>query len=311
MMRPVTLAMPPLKPDGLTAATVGSGNNRRVQLTWNDNSINETSFVVQRTTNGTSWTDVGTVPAPLDQPNRHETRAFTDPSSNATTPYQYRVVAKNTVGYGNGMPSMTVQSVSEVVGANKPAAPTQLAASVGTGTSGPRVTLTWRDNATNEAGFAVERSVDGGPFAQLATVPPRSNTGNVTFSDTQVTLGSTYDYRVSAVNFAGSSDVAGPVSVLVDRPPVPGDLTGSAVRQGSGERATLRWTDVAGETGYTLQWSAAPEFTTIAGSTNVAANAVTVTTGTIARQAWYFRIRATNALGPSDWSPPTAVAAAP
>ena len=61
MMRPVSLALPPRKPTGLVSSIVGTGNNRRFRLTWDDNSITETSFVVQRTANGTTWTDVGTL----------------------------------------------------------------------------------------------------------------------------------------------------------------------------------------------------------------------------------------------------------
>ncbi len=48
MMRPVLLALPPLAADALTFTTSGNGNNTKLTLTWNDNSITETSFVVQR-----------------------------------------------------------------------------------------------------------------------------------------------------------------------------------------------------------------------------------------------------------------------
>ena len=74
MMRPVSVALPPIKPDGLASTFTGNGSNRRVRLTWNDNSITETSFLVQRTTDGTTWIDAGTVPSPLDQPNTKGTR---------------------------------------------------------------------------------------------------------------------------------------------------------------------------------------------------------------------------------------------
>ena len=105
MMRPVSLALPPLKADGLASTLTGNGSNRRVRLTWTDRSITETSFVVQRTANGTTWTDVGTVQSPLGQVNTTGTTlALIDSTSNATTPYRYRVAAVNTVGYGRGSP---------------------------------------------------------------------------------------------------------------------------------------------------------------------------------------------------------------
>ena len=99
MMRPEAVAVPPLKPPLLTASLPATGK-KVVTVTWNDNSITETAFVVQRSTTGSTWTDVGTIPSPLDQVNGKGQRTFTDASSNGNTAYLYRVVARNTVGYG-------------------------------------------------------------------------------------------------------------------------------------------------------------------------------------------------------------------
>ncbi|HET6652300.1 MAG TPA: multicopper oxidase domain-containing protein [Nocardioides sp.] len=309
MMRPVSLALPPVKPDGLGYTLVGNGSNRRVRLTWNDNSITETSFVVQRTANGTSWTDVGTVTSPLDQANTHGAKAFVDSTSNASTPYRYRVVAVNAVGYGSGFPTMAVRATSQELGVNTPAAPTQLSATV---QAGPRVALTWRDNAGNETGFALERSGDGGTtYQRIATVPARSGTGNVSFADTGVTLGSTYSYRVAAENVAGSSAAAGPVQVSVAVPEAPANVTATAVRQGGNERVTVTWSPVTGVTGYTVQRSADPGFATIASTSTVVAGVSSFTTGTIARQTWYVRVSAVNGLGSSAWTPGPPVPPAP
>ena len=80
MMRPVSLALPPIKPDGLdVTSSTGTAQHRRVTLTWNDNSITETSFVVQRTTNGTTWTDVGNLPSRWVTANTHGTRTLHRP----------------------------------------------------------------------------------------------------------------------------------------------------------------------------------------------------------------------------------------
>ena len=66
--------------------------------------------------------------------------------------------------------------------------------------------LTWRDNATNESGFVVQRSSDGGAtFAQVGVAPARTSTGNVTFVDGTAAGSTTYVYRVAAVNVAGAS----------------------------------------------------------------------------------------------------------
>ena len=95
--------------------------------------------------------------------------------------YQYRVVAKNTVGYLDGAGPGWVPGHDGPVGVwpggRAIAAPTNLAATLLAGP--PRVSLTWTDNATNETRFNVERSTDGVNFAVVGTAPARNNTGGV------------------------------------------------------------------------------------------------------------------------------------
>ncbi len=315
MMRPESVALPPNKPDGLTSTLVdviaknGKVVGRNVKLAWNDNSINETSFLVQRTTDGTTWTDVGVSDSPLDRANVHEARELVDTGSDGSTPYLYRVVARNTVGYGGDFPSLTVRSTSQTLGVNLPAAPTALTATL---QSGPQVRLAWRDNANNEAGFVVERSADGGAtFTEVATAPARNNTGNTAFTDTTAVLGATYQYRVTAMNLAGGSAASNVVDVTVAAPAAPVLSSGTAVLQGGRERVRVVWADVAGESGYTVRWSATPDFATVAGTGAAPADATTFTTGNLAVQTWHVQVRASNVLGDSPWSDALAVTPTP
>ena len=126
MMRPQLLAVPPLIPNGLSFTETDGV----VTLNWNDNSITETAFVVQKQ-DGANWVDVATITSPLDQPNIHQPRSFEleEPFDPNAFPV-YRIVAQNTVGYlgaGGAFPSMTVTSVSStlVVG-YPPTAPSNL-----------------------------------------------------------------------------------------------------------------------------------------------------------------------------------------
>lgn len=309
MMRPEAVALPPLKPQLLTASLPATGK-KVVTVTWNDNSITETAFVVQRSTTGSTWTDVGTIPSPLDQVNGKGERTFTDASSNGNTPYLYRVVAQNTVGYGGAFPSLTVTSVSNTLPvsapATPPAAPTTLTATV---QPGPAVSLTWRDNATNESGFEVERSSDNGAtFTQVGVAPARTSTGNVTFVDTTPAGSTSYVYRVRAVNVAGASDWSNTSATVAIGALAPAPTIRSAVatRQGRNEQVTVSWSNVAGETGFRIQWSATADFATVEGSGTTATDVLTFRTGNIARQAWYFRVGAVNTVGTS-WSAPTLV----
>jgi FtsP/CotA-like multicopper oxidase with cupredoxin domain len=110
MMRPVSIALPPVAPSALSLT--GS------TLTWTDNSLSETQFLVQRSADGgATWMDVGTVATLFDKPGL-------GPGVNGGTPQlpgllpgantsggtysldvgavtsgdQFRVVAQNTVG---------------------------------------------------------------------------------------------------------------------------------------------------------------------------------------------------------------------
>ena len=283
MMRPVSVAMPPVKPDGLAFTVAGSNDGTRLTLTWKDNSIAETGYQVQRRSGTGTWANIGAVlPSPLDVANTTgSSKSFTDTTFRwNSTLFSYRVVALNTVGYGAEFPSMTVSSTSDAIPAVR--APGNLTATVQSGT---QVGLAWTDTALNENGFTVQRSTDGGTtFTTIATLPARNNVGGVTYADTTVTLGTTYTYRVAANSVAGPSAWSNAATVTVGVPQAPSDVTGTAVRQGAGERVTLNWRDNANnESGLTIQWSGAADFATVAGSGSAPANATTFTTGTISR----------------------------
>ncbi len=158
MMRPVLVAMPPVKADTLSFDRVTK------TLTWNDASIAETSFDAQVSTDaGATWATFGTIADPLSKPNVLETRSLPYPAYDPDTIYQFQVVAKNTVGYGGAFPEMTVQSVSAPLTVGLETT-TTLTSDINPSTVGQNVTFT-------------------------ATVSPAAATGTVTFSDGATVLG--------------------------------------------------------------------------------------------------------------------------
>jgi FtsP/CotA-like multicopper oxidase with cupredoxin domain len=77
-----------------------------------------------------------------------------------------------------------------------PKAPTGLAGTALTGP--PRVNLTWTDNSSNEVGWRIQKATDANFTIGVTDIPIA--TPNVTaFQDSNVTLGSTYWYRVFAI----------------------------------------------------------------------------------------------------------------
>ena len=306
-MRPVSVALPPNTPDGLVFAIVGTGNNARVQLTWNDNSITETQFVVQSMAWNGAWSDVGTVLSPLNITNTHGLRSYTlNTAYNPNLAYRYRVVAQNTVGYGAEFPTVTAQSISnEVTIGNPPLAPTTLAAVLQTG---PQVRLTWRDNATNESGFVIERSTDGINFSFLANAPARNNTGNATYTDTTVrnaTTNMTYTYRVAAGNVAGNSGWSNYAAIAVPLTTVPLAPSTLTATLGTGPQINLSWRDNStNETSFLIQRSTdGVNFAQIA---TVGAGVVSFTDTAVAPMSmdmmYTYRVAASNSAGTSTFS---------
>lgn len=84
-------------------------------------------------------------------------------------------------------------------------------------------TVSFTDNSANEQGFKVERNLNGGAFAPLATLA-----ANITqMIDTTLVQGAAdnrYCYRVYAFNTAGNSGYANPASPGSDCKVVPAQV---------------------------------------------------------------------------------------
>lgn len=130
-----------------------------------------------------------------------------------------------------------------------PAAPGSLAARA----VAPRqVVLRWTDYADNETGFVVERSTGGGAYVALAPNPAiRAN--DTAFADTTVAPGTSYSYRVRAVNNGGANSSAFTNVVTVATPATPAAPTG-LVASTDERDVLLTWTDNAvGEFTYLVE----------------------------------------------------------
>lgn len=68
-------------------------------------------------------------------------------------------------------------------------------------TSDSTIDLTWIDNADSETGHRIERRVSGGSYSPLTTLPADSSS----FTDTNLSAGTTYDYQIIAYNNDGDA----------------------------------------------------------------------------------------------------------
>jgi hypothetical protein len=91
-----------------------------------------------------------------------------------------------------------------------PVAPSNLTATL---ISSNQINLAWTDNSTNETQFRIERKIGGGGFAFLTNRPALAGSGGTgNYSDTNLSAGTTYTYRVRADGSNGNSGWSSEVS---------------------------------------------------------------------------------------------------
>jgi PKD repeat protein len=178
----VTHSVPANAPTVLAAS---ASSSTQVGLTWNM-VANATGYRLERSTNQSTWTVIANPAA--------GTSSYNDSGLSGATTYFYRISAAGPCNYFT--PASATVSTTTPPGA--PAAPTNLSARTASST---QINLTWRDNATNETGYYVERSSDGATWTRIAALPA----GTTAHSSTGLSAGTTYYYRVQAYNGAGAS----------------------------------------------------------------------------------------------------------
>ncbi len=303
--RTATVGVPPDAPTSLTATVAGGSE---IELAWNDNADNEAGYVVQRRyprADGT-WSADDWATKAWPAPNA---TGYVDTSPIVGRVYQYRVRAYNAAGSSNWAVSEKV-----AITVNPPDKPTNLSAQVD---GDNNVLLTWTDASNDEMGFAVQRrmqNADGtwpAAWTTLQKVGPNVRTYT---DDSEFPSEGDYQYHVRAYNDVGSSAWSSNARVtrLATVPAAPTDL---AAAQGAAEGIYLSWADAAtNERCYKVQrrmqntsgaWPTA--WNTLA---ELPADTEAYTDATVlSGNAYQYRARAENYLGPSNWSPTVIISA--
>jgi fibronectin type 3 domain-containing protein len=197
-------------PAGPTKLTVTPGNTTAA-LSWTAAaSGSPTSYTIYRGTksDGEANVAVGTT--------NGTTTTFTDTGLKNGTAYFYNVAANNAVGVS---PDSNEVSVTPAAAGTAPAAPAGLTATAGNGS----VALTWTASA-GATSYSVYRGTAAG--AEGATAIGTSTTSS--FADSGLTNGTTYYYKVTATNTAGTSGS----SAEAHAAPTAGGGSGSVLSQG-------------------------------------------------------------------------------
>jgi len=223
---------PTVKAPSNTNASAAS--DTRIDVSWQDNSTNETGFDVWRSSTGPAgtFTKVGGTGA-------NQTK-YSDVGLTNATQYCHRVRA-----FRNYDGKTSYSDFSSTACATTPAPPTPNAPSATDAVpwSSSTIEVTWTDNSAIEDGFRVERSLDGG--TSWATVS--TTAANVTsFQDAGRSSEHQVCYRVVTFNAGGDSPAS---NIDCTTPPAaPSGLTATLVDGGA---IDLAWTDnSAVEDGY-------------------------------------------------------------
>ncbi|AYB32803.1 gliding motility-associated C-terminal domain-containing protein [Chryseolinea soli] len=166
-------------PDPPTNLTATATSFSSIHLTWDDNSINEEGYIIERSTDGVNFSElIRTGP---------NIQTYEEGGLTSGQIYYYRVITfrADETSENSNIASATPPIDPAMI---PPIAPLDLVAKAQGKTA---IVLTWTDVSNDEEGFGIERSENG----MNAFTPISSVTGN-SYSDSNVTLGTTYYYKV-------------------------------------------------------------------------------------------------------------------
>ncbi len=182
-VKPSTIAAP----SGLDYRVyASSGSTYAIVISWVDNSSSESGFKVEKKTGEEdSFSEITTLTA--------NSTKYIDYGLKERTWYYYRIKV-----YDNTSNSAAYSQVLEVF-IGRPDRPSDLKAAC---ISPEIVRLEWKDNSDVEQGYIIERkSTLKDVYTEIARVGPNT----CTYTDSGLTAGITYVYRVSSYNAAGTS----------------------------------------------------------------------------------------------------------
>jgi len=216
------------QPAGLTSPSnthVVAVSDSRIDVSWQDNSNNETGFEVHRSIDGSTGAFM------LLATTAAGVTARGDLGLNPSTQYCYKVRAIKTADGRTRYSNFSNTACATTLAPRPPNAPsnTQVVA-----VSDSRIDVSWQDNSANETGFEVHRSAGGsdGAFTLVATTP-----ADVTSrGDLGLNPSTQYCYKVRAFitvdSRASYSDFSNTACATTLPPPPPPGLHVAAVTIG-------------------------------------------------------------------------------
>jgi len=192
-----------LTPAAPSNLTLKLDSHYHVQLNWQDNSDNETSFKIYRritlpVEELELWAYFDTVPA--------DAISYLDATTQGGKAYRYYVVAVNDTGESTSSNRIRIKVPAT------PPRPSDLTLSLDRRSY---VQLNWQDNSVNETKFKIYRRelTRRRQWRHIATVAENTTA----YTDRRVRRGNSYRYYVTAVNSAGESRSSNRASITIPR----------------------------------------------------------------------------------------------
>ena len=209
--------IPPNPPTGLAAT---SNSLTQINLSWNPPASNAgppvTGYKIQFSIDSGSFTDLVSNSASTSTSYSH-----TGVSSHT---YTYQVFAINSVGTST---SSNIASAVPTQVSSAPYTPSGLSAIAASPTS---ISLSWAtpssDGGSPIIGYKIEAKIGSGAYTILVANTASSSTS---YLNTGLIVGSTYTYRVSAINSIGTSNPSNEASATPTKTFVPTGVTATAV----------------------------------------------------------------------------------
>lgn len=167
-------------PNSAKYLTVDITSPTSFTLNWQDNSNNESGFIVERRTGDGSFVEIATVPA--------NTGFYLDSTVTSSSNYTYRVIAFNPFGKSHSYTNEITSSASLII--EPPASLTV------TPVSSKQIDLSWEYADYSNHSTAIERKSGKDGDWQIVDI---LDTGFSSYSDTNLSSDTEYFYRVKAV----------------------------------------------------------------------------------------------------------------
>lgn len=222
-------------PEDMTLTSL-EGNS--ISFTWTEKNLSETAYFVERSLDGSNWTQIAGLEA--------SSVSYSDSNLACDTDYFYRVRAFRAA-------DSQYSPYSSVLTAQTPPclalnAPTNIALTNSTENS---LSLSWTDNSQLESAYFVERSQDGSTWEILTTLPPDSTS----FDSLGLSCSSAYQYRLRTVDYATNSYSPYGVSDFFETDACPALIPSVLSSTGATETSiSLAWTVDTSATSFTLAY---------------------------------------------------------